>query len=164
MIVLASTYTPIATTTASGSASTITFSSIPSTYTDLVIVLNGNATTGSTGSIALQFNSDTGSNYSYTRLLGDGSAASSARGSNTTATYIGDTGTDRAVFIVSLNNYSNSTTYKTALSRTNTANTATMATVGLWRNTAAINRVDLSTTTSTFAAGSTFTLYGIKAA
>ena len=161
---MASTYTPIATTTASGSASTITFSSIPSTYTDLVIVLNGNATTGSTGSIALQFNSDTGSNYSYTRLLGDGSAASSARGSSTTATYIGDTGTDRAVFIVSLNNYANTTTYKTSISRSNSQNYVSSY-VGLWRSTSAISTVTLTAPVgANWSSTTTATLYGIKAA
>ena len=161
---MASTYTPIATTTASGSASTITFSSIPSTYTDLVIVLNGNATTGSTGSIALQFNSDTGSNYSYTRLLGDGSAASSARGSNTTATYMGDTGTDRAVFVVSLNNYSNTTTYKTSISRSNSQNYVSSY-VGLWRSTSAISTVTLTAPVgANWSSTTTATIYGIKAA
>ena len=53
-----STYTPIATTTL-GSAGTITFSSIPSTYTDLVIVLNGNGSrVAGTDDTGLRLNSD----------------------------------------------------------------------------------------------------------
>lgn len=161
---MAATYTPIATTTLGSSASSITFSSIASTYTDLVVILNGNSVSGSTGSIGLQYNSDSGSNYSYTRLLGSGTAASSARGSNTTMTYIGDSGSDRAAFIVSIQNYANTTTYKTHLSRSNSENYVS-AYVGLWRSTAAINSVTLNAASGqSWATGTTATLYGIQAA
>ena len=83
-----STYTPIATTTASGSASSVTFSSIPSTYTDLVIVADilGAA---STADAVLRFNSDTTSNYSETVIRGDGSSAASARYSESYINEIG---------------------------------------------------------------------------
>jgi hypothetical protein len=77
------TYVPIATANGTGSNSTITFSSIPSTYTDLVLIIGGGSTSASVVS-QLQFNGDTGSNYSWTALYGTGSAASSARSSNTT--------------------------------------------------------------------------------
>jgi hypothetical protein len=63
-------------------------------------------------------------------------------------------------------NYSNATTYKTVLSRSNVAASASVsANVGLWRNTAAITSIKLYVYPSyNFVAGSTFTLYGIKAA
>jgi hypothetical protein len=65
-------------------------------------------------------------------------------------------------------NYSNSTTYKTVLGRSNRASSDTAADVGLWRSTSAITRIDLamggSFPTNNFASGSTFTLYGIAAA
>jgi len=61
-------------------------------------------------------------------------------------------------------NYANSTTNKTVLSRGNNTGNHTIAYVGLWRSTAAITSMLLGTTGSTWMAGSTFTLYGIKAA
>jgi hypothetical protein len=61
-------------------------------------------------------------------------------------------------------NYSNTTTYKAVLMRSDNADTATMANVGLWRSSTAIYQIDLVTSTSTFASGTTFTLYGIAAA
>ena len=158
-----STYTPIATTTLGSAATDYTFTSIPSTYTDLVIVVNGAASSGSTNSLKVNYNSDTSSAYSYTRLLGDGSSASSARGSNTTSAFAGDTGSDRAVFIINIQNYANSTTYKTFISRSNSENYLS-AYVGLWRNTNAITSVTLGINTLQWATGTTFTLYGIAAA
>jgi hypothetical protein len=65
--------------------------------------------------------------------------------------------------LVNVMNYSNATTYKTFLARGNIAAGGTEAVVGLWRNTAAITSLELLPTASTFATGSTFTLYGIKA-
>jgi hypothetical protein len=75
------TYEAIATQTLGSAAASVTFSSIPGTYTDLVLVVAGTLTTG-TENIVMQFNGDTGSNYSVTSLLGDGSTASSFRSSN----------------------------------------------------------------------------------
>ena len=65
---------------------------------------------------------------------------------------------------IQIMNYSNTTTYKTALSRSNNANTGTDAIVGLWRSTAAINSIVVLISGNQFATGSTFTLYGIKSA
>jgi hypothetical protein len=61
-------------------------------------------------------------------------------------------------------NYSNSTTYKTILSRGNVTGTGIDLNVSLWRSTAAITNITVTSFTSTYTAGSTFTLYGIKAA
>ena len=158
-----STLVPIATTSVSG-ASNYTFSSIPSTYTNLVLISN-NINTG-TNSIALQFNGDTGSTYSDTMLQGDGSGASSQRDSNNTYIFIGGTSTDSNISICHIINYSNTTTNKTVLSRANWgAYTLVRGIVGLWRNTSAINAIKIFTVNgSNFSAGTTFTLYGIKAA
>ena len=159
------TYTPLATQTLGSAAASVTFSSIPSTYTDLVLVFNGTCTTGVVG-LVLQFNSDTSTNYSYTILSGDGTTASSSRSSNqTTMQVAGMTSSSQATMIASIQNYSNATTYKTVLSRQATATLETRAYVGLWRATpAAITTILVSTSTSTFVAGSTFSLYGIAAA
>jgi hypothetical protein len=158
-----STYTPLATTTLGSAQTNVVFSSIAGTYTDLVVVFNGSITTGF-DAIGLRFNGDTGSNYSRTFLAGNGSAASSGRDSNVTSIQIGIMGTDNSNDIFQIFNYANTTTYKTALARGNSASNATRAGVGLWRNTAAITEVSLTAGSSTFISGSTFTLYGIAAA
>jgi hypothetical protein len=155
------TYEPIATQTLGSASASVTLSSIPATYTDLVLVFNGNATTAA--SIGLRFNGDTATNYSMTYLYGSGSAASSGRSSTANDIYCMDLPTSNSTLVCQIQNYSNTTTNKTSLQRGNAAATAVTATVGLWRNTAAITSVTLYVAT-TFATGSTFTLYGIKAA
>jgi hypothetical protein len=157
---MASTYTPIATTTLSG-VSTYTFSSISGIYTDIEIRGTGFAS-GDSG-IDVRFNSDSGSNYSYTYMYTDGSSAVSGRNSSVTAATGGRSGTNGSTAIFYLQNYSNSTTYKTMLSRGGNAGDLTIAVVSLWRSTSAITSVTLSMG-SNFLAGTTFTLYGIKGA
>ena len=159
------TYTPIATQTLSTAVSSISFNQLPSSYTDLVLVVNGiNATGGD--ALGIRFNGDTGTNYSNTRLLGDGSAASSNRNSNQTAINIGFTNSSSpSPNIISINNYSNSTTNKTAIGRSGNASNEAKAAVGLWRNTASINSITLINLSGyNFASGTTATLYGIAAA
>lgn len=155
------TYQPIATTTLGSAAATVTFTGIPQTFTDLVLVANGSTSTA-TNNILFQFNSDTGSNYSRTRVLGDGSSASSERQSNVTSMAIGDWGTDRCVVIANIQNYSNTTTNKTVLSRSSSEGYVS-AYVGLWRNTSAISSITFFKTSANLTSGSTFTLYGVKA-
>jgi hypothetical protein len=161
---MAVTYEAIATQTLGSATSSVTFSSIPSTYTDLYLVTNVSRTTAA-GAIYLdQINSDSGSNYSFTYMYGNGSAASSGRASGGTESFLGDISTTPSSVNISLQNYSNSTTYKTWLSRASASANAVAAVVGLWRSTSAINTFRIRTSTGTFDAGSTFTLYGIKAA
>jgi hypothetical protein len=157
------TYEPIATQALGTSTGTVTFSSIPSTYTDLVLVISGNAGAGTAA--GLRFNGDSGTNYSVTWLLGDGSSGSSDKESNVTNIWAGsfyNTSTP-TVSIINIMNYSNTTINKTVLSRYTYPIAFTAAAVGLWRNTSAINSVTVSTGAN-FNSGSTFTLYGIKAA
>ena len=161
---MASTYTPIATTTLGSAAASYTFLSIPGTYTDLVLV--GSLVPTAALDYFLRVNSDSGTNYSNTKLIGNGSAASSSRGSNETKFYVNAIGstTGQQQFTANFLNYSNATTYKTQITRFDVANQETVARVGLWRSTSAITSVTIQTDSSTFAAGSTFTLYGILAA
>jgi len=170
-----STYTPLATTTLGSTAADVTFSSISGSYTDLVLVVNArsNWTTDEYEGLGVQFNSDTGSNYSYTVLAGNGSAASSFRGSSQSKiegrlnpSY--SSNTSPSANILQIQNYSNTTTYKTMLMRTNSSVEyyKVTAIVGLWRSTSAITAIKLFPTESgaQFVTGSTFTLYGIAAA
>jgi hypothetical protein len=156
-----STYTPIATTTLGRAAASYTFSSIPNTYTDLIAVFSGTATAAN--SVYIRFNGDTANNYSFTYLYGSGSSASSGRTATTGNIYAIDIPTSQTNLLVNVNNYSNTTTFKTSLQRGNAAATAVTATVGLYRSTSAISSLEIYTN-STFTTGSTFTLYGIKAA
>jgi len=161
-----STYEPLATQTLGSTASQITFSSIPATYTDLVVVVNASLTTGS-ANMNLNFNNDTSALYSATWVGGNGTSALSSRNTGNTSmvtTYYGTLQTTIGTFILNVMNYANTTTNKTLLARMNNTIDGTSATAGLYRSTSAINRIDLITGSSTFTAGSTFTLYGIKAA
>jgi hypothetical protein len=161
------TYEKIATTTLGSAASSVTFSSISGSYTDLVLVVSATWSGGSNSSFGFRLNSDTGSNYSITQLYGDGSSAASGRSSNQTKAVIGQINpTEFGTTIFQFQNYSNATTYKTTLSRSNVTGVITLAGVALWRNTAAITQIDLEyfDTAGTFDTGSTFTLYGIKSA
>jgi hypothetical protein len=163
---MTATYEKIATNTLGTTTASVTFSSISGSYTDLVLIFNGGVNT-SNGGLRMELNSDTGSNYSQTSLAGDGTSAASSRNSNVTQARISsDFGMVNNLnynSITSLNNYSNSTTYKTWLSRNNLASAGTEAVIGLWRNTAAITSIKLVPSANSFASGSTFTLYGIKA-
>ena len=159
---MATTYEPIATNTLGSAAATVTFSSIAGTYTDLVVVTNGSASANSDFFIA--FNGDTGFNYSSTQLYGTGTVAGSQRDTTYPRILIGANYANQ-VNILQVMNYSNSTTYKTVLSRANGPSNVVQAGVGLWRSTSAITSLVLSlNSTNTFSTGSTFTLYGIKAA
>jgi len=162
------TYTPIATTTLGSAQASYTFSSIPSTYTDLVLVCNWKNSAGSGYWGQLQFNGDTGSNYSTTVLQGNGSIASSYRYSNdSVGVRIGGlTTANNNPSIVNIQNYSNSTTYKTQISRYSDSSSAVQAFATLWRNTAAITsiKIQIENGTANIVAGSTFTLYGILSA
>jgi hypothetical protein len=161
-----STYTPIATQTLGSAASSVTFSSISQGYTDLILVSQTSISSGS-ANFVLQFNSDTGSNYSSTHLSGTGSVAVSTRFTSATSITITNYGyleTTLGSYITQIQNYSNNTTYKTVLARANTTSNGVNACVGLWRSTAAINSINIFPSTSTFPTGSTFSIYGILAA
>lgn len=158
---MASTYEKIATTTTSAGNTTITLSSIPATYTDLVLIVSGSNSAAS--DLRMRFNGDTGSNYSSTVMYGDGTSATSFRESNQTSFY-GAIGTSISNSIINIMNYSNTTTYKTVITRNNSNPFFTMAFAELWRSTSAVNSVTCYVTSGSYNAGVTFTLYGIKAA
>jgi hypothetical protein len=160
-----STYEPIATTTLVSTNSTITFTSIPGTYTDLVCVLNGRTTGTVRGINIASINSDGGSNYSGTILQGSSGGAGSDRNSSQTSANIAllDDGQSNSIF--NFMNYSNTTTYKTILARGNAPTRSFVrAAVGLWRNTAAITSFSITIGGDDFTSGTTATLYGIKSA
>ena len=163
------TYTPIKTVTLSSAVAEVSFTSIPSSYTDLVLVCNGKMVSGTANNNLLGFNGDSlslSTNYSRTYLYGDGASALSGRSTNTTSlAFPYFDGTNFNITIVNIMNYANTTTYKTAISRNSQPLETTTAEVGLWRSTAAISTITITRGGSiNFDTGSTFSLYGIAAA
>ena len=159
------TYDKITAYTAPSAVSSYTFTSIPATYTDLVVVIAATSDTGGSRALFMQYNSDTGTNYSQTYLNGDGTTAASGRGSNANqiSELLSITPSNPAQSNISIQNYANTTTYKTSVNRGNSMNQVA-ASVGLWRSTAAITAIKFMPSGGNFNTGSTFTLYGIKAA
>lgn len=166
---MAATYEPIDTTTLGSAQSSITFSSIPATYTDLRMVLTGKSVTGATY-LQLRLNGDTGANYSITTLYGDGSTASSGRSTGNAPMQMGFKNfqnTEPQLLTTDFFSYAGST-YKTCLSTWShdfNGSGSVESFVNLWRNTAAITSIYMYCSYSDqFATGTTATLYGIKAA
>ena len=127
---MAKTYTPIATSTMTVNAPSITFSSIPAGYTDLKLIITFKR--DNAGGVYLRFNSDSASNYSQTFLEG-ASTAVSVRAANQNFAYVDYNGdsTNNGMYSIDLMNYSNTTTFKTYLASAGNAATAIDKTVGL---------------------------------
>lgn len=155
---MAITYEKIATATTSAGNTSITLSSIPSTYTDLVLIING--TNSQPSDLRMRFNSNTSSIYSTTIIYGFTSSGSSSRESNQTSFY-GAFQTDRSTIITNINNYANTNTYKTALTRFNSVGNFLSVFGQLWRSTSAIDSITCYVTSGSYNAGVTFSLYGI---
>lgn len=163
------TYEPIATTTLGSAASTITFSSIPATYTDLRIVLV--TVTSTTNYPRLRYNSDTGTNYSLTYISGSGSAASSNRTTTQSKIVVPQNGststTIPTMFTYDIFSYAGSTN-KTCFITCQTDQNGSGAVeydVALWRSTSAINAIELALDNAgNYNTGTIATIYGIKAA
>lgn len=160
------TYEPIATQDITGSSS-VTFSSIPSTYTDLKIVFVSKGHPSFYPTVDMIFNGDTASNYSRTFMYGNGSSVASSRSTNQTRIAIAAhiaIQEEYSLFEIDIFNYAGSTN-KTVLfsnAQQNSGGNAVTRGVGLWRNTSAITSINLSTTTWFYEG--TASLYGIKGA
>jgi hypothetical protein len=159
------TYVALDKVTVGTATPSITFSSIPQGYTDLVVVANTKNSVVTVNGLFIRYNGDTASNYSNTFLYGNGTSALSSRASSQTQAHVGwDGSTDFVPTIINIQNYSNATTYKTALSRSNEPSSRVAAWVSLWRSTSAITSITLTAESpANFAVGSTFSLYGITA-
>ena len=171
---MANTYVLISSNVLSGSAASVTFSSIPSTYTDLVLRTSARTDVANYfDRFVFTFNSDSGSNYSNTYLAGSGSAASSNTASNATSLNSSRAATGSTA---TANTFSNTETYfPNYAANTNKPigsfnvgeNNATAAQMAvdaqLWRNTAALNSITIAPGAGTnFVSGSSFYLYGVK--
>lgn len=156
------TYEPIQTVTVSGSSTTtMTFNPIPSTFTDLVLVWVGSGT----GSMikVLNFNG-LSSTYSATVMYNNGSANKAAANYSTPYLDVVNAASNRAMCVVQIFNYANTTTYKNYMSRQTCHAISNELLIGTWQSTSAITSLTITTTANAYADGTTATLYGIKAA
>jgi hypothetical protein len=168
---MANTYTLISSNVLGSSAASVTFSSIPATYTDLVLRISDrldNAGTSTNSNV--QFNGDTATNYSRIVLAGSGSAASSSlnatqafsrylsNGGGTTASTFDST----EIYIPSYQVSQNKPLSIFTVTETNATAVDMQITASLWRNTAAITSITLTPSSGNYVSGSSFYLYGIK--
>lgn len=174
-----SAYDPAATwliqrATATGSESTITFSGIPSTYKHLQVrFMYRYSAAADTTNTLFTVNGDTGANYAFHELNGNGTAVAASGTASTTAMRYGRTpGTTTGsnifgVGIIDLHDYASSTKYKTFRTfygcDANTASTAYPVRLfsGLWMNTNAVTSITFAAPSGTWTAGTTFALYGM---
>ena len=160
------TYTALATVTLGSAASSVTFASIPATYRDLILVVEG--TTTALAAARLRVNNDSGSNYSYVAMyaLASGGPTSITGTSQTTLFPNSDenTASQRFFYTAQIMDYSATDKHKTFLFRDQQKNATTVgASAQRWASTVAINELNVFLNTSTYAAGSTFNLFGISA-
>lgn len=164
-------------TVGAGGSSSITFSSIPSTYTHLQIryTAKWNFTNfPDFGNTILKFNNDSSASYAYHRLSGNGASAAATGGSNFNEGYMqvfmpSNTSSDTNVFgagVIDILDYANTNKNKTLRGiggfDRNGAGMISLASV-LWSNTNAINRIDMYGDSGLpWLQHSSFALYGIK--
>jgi hypothetical protein len=161
------TYDLIASYTLPSAANSYTFSSIPSTFTDLVLIANF-AGDGAAANMYLRFNGDTGSNYFGGMFTGTGSAGAGSINNQssaiTTLTWTGASFNDIwGGITMHINEYKNTSVMKNVVSRGSSSNEATMGS-GTWNDTSAINSIQILSFGPNYKASSIFTLYGITAA
>ena len=168
-------YESIATTTVgSGGTSSITFSSIPATYTHLQIRwIARNSSISGANNYNLQFNGDTASNYAVHDLYGDGATAATQAGSsraNIWATFVPGSSATASAFaagVIDILDYANTNKYKTLRQLQGydlNGSGEVRLTSGLWQSTSAITSINIGLSSPTYVQYSSFALYGIKGA
>jgi len=158
---MANSHVLISSQTLGSTATSVTFSSISGAYRDLRLVITGTTTTSTVDAIILQFNGDTGSNYSVVYATGDGTSATSATQA-TTYLSSGVIGTSQSVSTIDIMDYAQADKHKTTLVRGNTPAWGTRMIAGRWASTAAITSIVVKTEAAlTFSAGDSFYLYGV---
>jgi hypothetical protein len=167
---MTATYERIATQTLSSTASSISFTSIPQTYTDLIMIAELRSSDSRNGgqSVNFRFNGDSSSNYSKTGMYSVGSSRASFRQTSASVIELSCVmnGSASGLFsqnIVNIMNYSNTSIFKTVPFRVNTEG-YTSVEIGLYRSTSAITSITITEPSAlNWVAGSSVTIYGIKA-
>jgi hypothetical protein len=156
------TYTALATVTLSTATATATFSNVPSTYRDLVVVMTG--TTSVDNFTLIRLNGDSGNNYFQVFMSGSGSGVGASGTSTVSYALLGDWTTTQSTALAHIMDYSATDKHKTILVRGNTTKATIIPVAAIatrWANTAAVNSVFVAIGSGTMAAGTTISLYGI---
>ena len=159
------TYDLIDSVTLSSSASSVTFSSIDQSYRDLVLIVEALGNASSAANVRVTFNSDSGSNYPYVGMSGNGSTAISFSGTSTSISGFGSDGTTKVLSSFQILDYSVTDKHKPVLVRVNRPDLVVQARAARWANTSAITTVTITDNLANdgYAAGSTFYLWGVSA-
>jgi len=166
---MAAALVPLQNITLGSAQSSVTFASIPTTgYRDLRLVVSAKPNGTGYPAVYVRANGDSGSNYSTVRMAGNGSTtnsvASSATGFSIASAYgLGPTAGAMSNHLVDIQDAFASDKHKTALARSNTPNDGLEASASRWASTSAITSLTVGTNVDSFAAGSTFALYGVVA-
>jgi hypothetical protein len=158
------TYTALATVTLGTAVSSVTFSSIPATYRDLILI--SDCSTASNSGIEFRINGDSGSNYPVVMMRGTPAGVSSATNSGTylLTAFSQALSNQRYNTIVQFMDYSATDKHKSVLIRTNYDNGASVeALAGRWASTSAMSSLFFQSNVGNFNAGSRFDLYGVIA-
>jgi hypothetical protein len=150
------TYTALATVTLGSSAASVTFSSIPATYRDLVLVINMAGT--SSGYMNLVINSDSSN---FTRVYAVGSSGGALSAADSTSFFGGFSSSFNNLQILNFMDYSATDKHKTILIRENIGGSDTAMDTIRWASTSAITTIQIGTPSGDFASTSTLALYGI---
>lgn len=157
------TFDLIDSTTLSSSVSSVTFSSIPQGYEDLIVVVAPLAT--GSADARLRLNSETGAYYKRVAGYGNGSSAFGSIYSDSGGFQINQIAypdsNDDTLWILQFLGYSNTSNYTTILGRSNKASNGTEMTAYKYEDTTAISTILFYLNSGSYAAGSTFYLYGI---
>jgi hypothetical protein len=156
------TYRPLATVTLGSAVNSVTFSSIPATYRDLIFVISGTLVSGGSDT-QLRVNGDSGSNYNRVYMFGNGSTTESGASSNQPQFLPWNASTTQSNAIGQLMDYSATDKHKTLLSRQDLTTVGVSAQAQRWANTAAITTLAFSVSGTNYAIGTTFSLYGVIA-
>lgn len=152
------TYTALGTVTLSSSAASVTFSSIPQNYRDLVLVINGKGSIDENPTYTIN-GSTTG--FSWVRMSGNGSTTVSDSNTNNT---IGRMGTAETLIIAQFLDYSATDKHKTFLIRNNYPAGDIRGIAARWASTSGITSIAMGIRLSgSYLTGTTFSLYGIEA-
>ena len=173
-----SAYFPIATTMLATASASVSFTSIPATYSHLQVrgFVKYSNTGNDRSAIHVRFNSDSGSNYNHGALYGTGAAIASDQAITQSITRFASVAAPSShstytsmfgMFVADILDYANTNKYKTIIgiggydSNSNTYSNVSLQS-GAWLSTSAITSMAITPDSGNWTAGSQFTLYGVK--
>jgi hypothetical protein len=165
---MANTYVALAKTVLTSTQATITFSSIPQTYTDLIISVSARSDSASNAFYYMRFNgSSTSFTNTYLEGNGSGTLASGSNfaqigGRSQLTSETASTFSNGDIYIPNYTSANNKVYSSSNVSENNNSVAAMIYIAGLWSNTSAINEIAIAAASGNFISGSSFYLYGIK--